>query len=291
MMNRRTFLGTVSAATLLSRNLSFAADSRRMTNIGMQAYTVRDQMKQNFAGTLAKVAQIGYKEIEFAGYYGHSPKEVRSILDQNGLTSPSSHVDYKLLTDEWPQTLDAARIMGQTYICCPWIPEEVRNQPDGWKRAADTFNRAGEASKKSGIQFTYHNHNFEFKPVNGKVPYDMLLAETDPSLVKMEMDLCWASVGGADPVAYFNKYPGRFPEVHVKDVKQLPPRGSAQSWAEPDSLGYLLTDVGSGVIDWKRIFAASEKGGIKHYFVEHDDPKDPFATLKNSFTYLQNLRF
>ncbi|HZQ22955.1 MAG TPA: sugar phosphate isomerase/epimerase [Terriglobales bacterium] len=290
MMDRRTFLGTMTAAALLSRKMSFAADDHKISSVGVQVYTVRDQMKQDFAGTLAKVAQIGYKEIEFAGYFGHSPKEVRKILDQNGLTSPSSHVDYKLLGDQWAQTLDAAKIIGQPYICCPWIPDEIRNQPDGWKQAADTFNRAGEASKKMGIQFAYHNHNFEFARTNGTVPYDLLLRETDPSLVKMEMDLCWISVGGGDPVAYFDRYPGRFPMVHVKDIKKLPPAGQAQ-WVDPNSLGDQLTDVGNGVIDWKRIFAAGEKGGIKHYFVEQDYPKDPLASLKNSFTYLQNLRF
>jgi sugar phosphate isomerase/epimerase len=290
-MDRRSFLGTVTAATLLSRKLGWAAEGHKIDRIGVQLYTVRAQMKQDFEGTLAKVAEIGYREVEFAGYFDSTPKEIKAILARHGLTAPASHIDYASLTNNWPKTLENANIIGQSYIVCPMIPDELLKQPDGWHKAAQTFNQAAEASKKAGLQFAYHNHHFEFVLTNGKVPYDILLAETDRNLVKMELDLCWAIVGGADPVAYFDNYPGRFPLVHVKDMKMIPTPTGSEPYVPFERLHPQMTEVGSGMIDWKRIFEAADKGGIKHYFVEHDEPKSPFESIKNSFTYLQNLRF
>jgi len=289
-MDRRTFLGTMTAATLLTRRLSFAADDHKIDKIGLQLYTVRDLMKQDFDGTLAKVAAIGYKEVEFAGYFDHSPKDVRAAVDRRGLTAPSAHIDYKSLGEKFPEVIEAAKVVGHEYLVNPWIEEEIRKQPDGWKHAAETFNRAGEACKKAGIQFAYHNHWFEFLPVNGKLPYDLLLTECDPNLVKMELDLCWITVGGQDPLKYFDRYPGRFPLVHVKDVKRVPPvtAGGAQDFG---SSMKDMTEVGSGIIDWKKIFAQSDKAGIKHYFVEHDNPKKPLESIKKSYDYLASLRF
>jgi sugar phosphate isomerase/epimerase len=294
MMNRRTFLETattVTAATLLTRRIGWAAADHKIDKIGVQLYTVRDQMKADFEGTLAKVAAIGYKEVEFAGYFDHSPKDVRAILDRLGLVSPAPHVAYDTLGDKWPAQIESAKIIGQSYIVCPWISEELRKQPDIWKRAADTFNKAGEASKKAGIQLAYHNHWFEFLPVDGKLPYDLLLEACDPDLVKMELDLCWITVGGADPLTYFNRYPGRFPLVHVKDMKRLPKVSKAGGQDYGDSLKADMTEVGSGIIDWKRIFAQSEKAGIKHYIVEHDKPAAPFDSIKTSYEYLRQLRW
>ena len=289
-MDRRTFLGTMTAATLLTRRLAFAADDHKIDKIGLQLYTVRDLMKQDFDGTLAKVAAIGYKEVEFAGYFDHSPKDVRAAVDRRGLTAPSAHIDYKSLGEKFSEVIEAAKVVGHEYLVNPWIEEEIRKQPDGWKHAAETFNRAGEACKKAGIQFAYHNHWFEFLPVNGKLPYDLLLTECDPNLVKMELDLCWITVGGQDPLKYFDRYPGRFPLVHVKDVKRVPPvtAGGAQDFG---SSMKDMTEVGSGIIDWKKIFAQSDKAGIKHYFVEHDNPKKPLESIKKSYDYLASLRF
>jgi sugar phosphate isomerase/epimerase len=186
--------------------------------------------------------------------------------------------------------IEASKTIGQSYIVCPWIPEETRKDPDVWQKAAENFNRAGEASKKAGIQFAYHNHWFEFIPVNGKLPYDILLEKCDPDLVKMELDLCWITVGGSDPLKYFDKYPGRFPLVHVKDVKKLPTVSAAGGQNFGDSM-QDMTEVGSGIIDWKKIFAESDKAGIKHYIVEHDHPKMPFESIKISYEYLSKLQF
>lgn len=295
-MNRRTFIGTSIAASIAAARPSWAADStHKIDRVGLQLYTVRDAMKTDFEGTIGKVAATGYKEVEFAGYFDHSPKDVRALLDKNGLASPACHVGYDVVEKNWPETLEAAKIVGHSYIVCPWIDEKQRAEAGGWKRAADLFNKAGEASKKAGIQFGYHNHSFEFQPaesLGGKLPYDFFLAELDPKLVTMELDLCWISVAGKDPLAYFEKYPGRFPLVHVKDYVKDPNSTSSYAGATGSvKFEGRLADVGQGTIDWKRIFAQSGKAGIKHYFVENDDPKSAFDDIKISYDYLSKLRF
>jgi sugar phosphate isomerase/epimerase len=293
-MKRRTFLETSLGAAVAATLPPLAVGAEhKIDKIGVQLYTVRNTMKTDFDGTIVKVAEVGYKEVEFAGYFDHSPKDIRALLDKNGLIAPACHVSYDVVSNHWPEQLEAAHTIGHKFIVCPWIEEKQRQSPDGWKRAAELFNTAGEASAKAGVQFAYHNHTFEFRPspfLDGKLPYDFLLAECDPKLVKMEMDLCWISVAGKDPVAYFNKYPGRFPLVHVKDIKPLP-KGAEGPTENPDKNISFLTEVGSGTINWKRIFADSAKGGIQHYFVEHDNPADPFASIRTSYNYLQALRF
>src|SRR5712691_2822070 len=303
-MNRRTFISTSIAASVVASRPSWAAETaHHIGRVGLQLYTVRTAMKTDFEGTIAKVAATGYKEVEFAGvfdpkggYFGRSPKEVRAILDKNGLAAPSCHTGYDVVEKRWPEALEAAKIVGHSYIICPWIDEKQRAQPGGWKRAAELFNKAGEASKKAGIQFGYHNHSFEFDPalsLGGKLPYDFLLAETDPKLVTMEMDLCWISVAGKDPLAYFEKYPGRFPLVHVKDWVKDAATPSAYQGAMGQSVkfGGRMADVGQGSINWKNLFAHSAKAGIQHYFVENDEPKSAFDDIKISYDYLHNLQF
>jgi sugar phosphate isomerase/epimerase len=300
-MDRRKFIGTLTAATVMANRFSWAAATHKIEKIGLQLYTVRDAMEKDFHGTLARVATIGYKEVELAGfaqaangevtYFKQSPKDFRAAIDSQGLVSPSTHVTFKSLAPEnFAHVLESSKVLGHSYIVCPWIEEEDRKKPDVWKRASDTFNHAGEACKKAGIQFAYHNHWFEFFPnADGKLPYDLLLADTDANLVKMELDLCWIVVGGQDPVKYFAKYPGRFPLVHVKDMKKIPKVDTSGGQNFGDSLD--MTSVGNGVIDWKQILGKSEQAGIKHYFVEHDKPQDPFASIEASYAYLKPLRF
>jgi len=294
-MDRRTFLQTsIAAATVAATARPAWAAEHRIERVGLQLYTVRELMKTDFDGTVAKVAQTGYKEVEFAGYYKHTPKEVRAILEKNGLTSPSAHVEYELVENKWPETIETAKTIGHSFIVCPWVDVKQRNA-EGWKRAAELFNKAGEASQKAGIQFCYHNHAFEFEPaedLGGKAPYDFLLANTDAKLVKMEMDLCWITVGKQDPLKYFAAYPGRFPLVHVKDWTTKDASGHIYDGATgPNSETGHLVDVGEGEINWKRIFAKSSEAGIQHYFVENDEPKSPIEDLKISHDYLAKLRF
>lgn len=289
MIDRRTFLGT-AGAVLAARPLALIAAADRVQSPGLQLYTVRDEMAKDFEGTLARVAAIGYKEVEFAGYFNRTPTAVRAILDRHGLTSPATHVDFTSLREKLPQVIETAGLIGHQYVVLPWLDDNTRSEPDVWQRVADALNRAAAAGSKSRVQFAYHNHHFEFVPVGGKLPYDLLLEACDPTLVKMEMDLCWITAAGKDPVDYFRRYPGRFAMVHVKDLKKTP-AGPAPAATPIDQILPDVTEVGSGVIDWKRIFAQSTTAGIRHYFVEHDRPARPFDSLKTSYQYLQELRF
>jgi sugar phosphate isomerase/epimerase len=280
-LNRRTFVGTLTAAAVASR-LGWAATAHRIEKIGLELYTVRDALKQDFEGTLSRVAKVGYKEVELAGYFADvkslnpSPKKTREILNSLGLDAPATHIPYSAVAPKnLTRVIEASEIIGHKYIVNPGIDEELRKTADGWKKAAAAFNRAGKETMQSGIQFAYHNHVIEFKPVDGQLPYEILLEECDPKLVKMEIDLGWAHEAGTDPLKWFGQYPGRFPLVHVKDFEA----------------NGTMTDVGKGVIDWKAIFAKAELGGIKHYFVEFDDPKSPFETIQTSYEYLEKLRF
>jgi sugar phosphate isomerase/epimerase len=296
-MNRRTFLqtGAAAAAAAVLPAPAFA-QQRQIDRIGLQLYSVRGLMKEDMPGTLAELAAIGFKEVEFAGLFDRSPKDVRAMLDQNGLTAPGTHVDWVTVDKKLPDTLETARVMGHQFVIVPYLSDADRKQPDIYKRLADVLNRAGGESAKSGIQMAYHQHGFEFVPADGlggKLPYDFLLDNTDPKLVKMELDLCWIAAADKDPLAYFNRYPGRFPLVHVKDWLKNGKPGEPYAGALGPNTKFTgeMANVGQGSIDWKRIFAQADKGGVKHFIVEHDNPKDPLVDLAGSFKYVQNLRF
>ncbi|HZE07734.1 MAG TPA: sugar phosphate isomerase/epimerase [Gemmatimonadaceae bacterium] len=280
---RRSFLATLGVAAVGAATRDAHAATalflkpRKLEKVGLQLYTVRDLMKADMPGTIAKVAQIGYKEVEFAGYFGRTPDQVRKLLDDNHLTSPSTHLPFEAL-DNWKKTLADSKRIGHHWVTLPYIPPEKRKTVDDWKKIAARFNRAGDEANESGLRFAYHNHDLEFKPVGGTLPFDILLGETDPKHVDFEMDIYWVYFGGADPLVLFNRYPHRFPLVHVKDSSAPPER--------------KMVDVGSGVINWPAIFAQSQKAGpIRHYFVEHDQPADPIATIRNSYNYLHNVSF
>ena len=280
-LQRREFVKTLAAAGIAiacpgGKSGATAYPARRLDKVGLQLYTVRDKMKDDFEGTLARVAEIGYKEVEFAGYFGHTPTDLKAILDRHGLSAPSTHIALAG-EDAWQTSLETAKAIGHEYIVVPWIPEERRKTLDDWKSVADVFNRAARQAHDAGLQFAYHNHDFEFPKVDGQVPYDVLLQNTDPKLVQLEIDLYWMTKGGQDPLAYFARWPGRIPLVHVKDSAGAPE--------------HKMVDVGQGTIDWKRIFAKSDQAGIKHYFVEHDQPPQPFDDIAASYKYLKNLEF
>jgi sugar phosphate isomerase/epimerase len=295
-MKRRTFIeSSLAAAAVTALPFSGLAAAHQLASIGVELYTVRAMMKTDVPGTLAKVAAIGYKEVEFAGYFDHSPKDLRALLDRDGLTAPACHVAYAVVRDKWPEAIEAGHILGHKYIVCPWIDDSQRQSPDGYKQAADLFNKAGEASRKAGIQFAYHNHFWEFLPdknLGGKLPYDYLLESTDPANLKMELDLCWISVAGKDPLTYFKKYPGRFVLAHVKDLSKIPPILPGKTSKEMiDDVAVNFTAIGGGVIDWKKLIPAAQDAGVEHFFVENDEPKDAIANLTESYAYLSKLRF
>ncbi|MGQ0704107.1 MAG: sugar phosphate isomerase/epimerase family protein [Gemmatimonadales bacterium] len=250
----------------------------RLDRIGIQLYTVRREFARDPEATLARVSEIGFREVEFVGYPPGTPQEIRQLLERYRLQAPSSHVGLRAADAEWERTLDTAGAIGQRYVVVAGISPTERRSADGWKRIAARFNQAGEAARKRGLQFCYHNHDFEFESLDGMVPYDLLLAETDAALVRLELDLYWITKGGRDPLDYFAKWPGRFPLVHVKDMDGTPRR--------------FFTEVGKGTIDFARIFRRANRGGIQHYFYEQDETSgSPFESARASYDYLRTLRY
>lgn len=283
-MNRRSFvkrlvLGAAGAACLSESDfVNSALAKKRLSKVGVQLYTVRRELESDFEGTLAKVAALGYREVEFAGYYGRTPAQVKAVLERNGLAAPSAHFQSVVASGGVREAIEAAASIGHKYLVYAWLPPEERKSLDDYRRLAERLNRAGEECKRAGIQFGYHNHDFEFAQMEGRIPYDLILEATDARLVKMELDLYWITKGGQSPLAYFRKHPGRFPLVHVKDMDSTPKR--------------YFTEVGRGTIDFKEIFAASKQAGIKHYFVEQDEtPASPFDSIRTSIDYLKRLEF
>lgn len=280
MATRREAITTLGAAAGLmglraAHNLHPAFPTPSITSLGVQLYTVRSEMRSDVDHTLAQVADIGYEEVEFAGYFDHSAAQIHRFLDDNGLRAPASHIGLEQMENQWDMVVDFAATVGHQYVVVAYIDAEDRKSLDDYRRITDRFNVVAERAKDAGITFGYHNHDFEFEMVEGQIPFDVMLTHTDPTLVQFEMDLFWIIQGGADPLDYFRRYPGRFPMVHVKDMAS---DGS-------------MVDVGAGEIDFAKIFAQSDLAGIKHYFVEHDNPRSPFGSIRASYDYLRELEF
>jgi sugar phosphate isomerase/epimerase len=318
MSNRRTFLqqsGTLALGSLFIPQLGKTSKLFRIPvqkNIGIQLYTLSALMSEDPKGTLQKVAAIGYKELETAAtpkgyYYGYKPKELASMVKDMGMHWRSHHVmgapfdmsrmqraagqmnaqdsararqmaeRFKFLATlptlktDYQRLADEAAEGGLSYLVCASIPVSTMDQI---KAAADVFNKAGEACKKAGLQFAYHNHTTEFDQVEGHRPFDYILSNTDKDLVKMELDLAWATKAGQDPIALFQQQPGRFPLWHVKDL---------------DKTTKNPTEVGSGSIDFKRIFEGAETSGMKYFFVEQDQAPQPLQNITVSFNNLKKM--
>lgn len=286
MIDRRSFLrragGLLAGAALPAASLPGSPGVRgpggadRLDRIGLQLYTLREPLAGDLEGTLARVAAIGYEEVELAGLFGRTPRQMRRALDAAGLVAVSSHLPFERLLAGWQEELEGALALGQSYVVCPWIPEERRGA-DGYREVARIFERAGAAAADRGLRFAYHNHAYEFEPADGRVPYDLLLEGTSPERVAFEMDLYWIVEGGGDPLRYFRRWPGRFELIHAKDMAAGP--------------GGAMADVGAGTIDFAAIFARREEAGIRHVFVEHDHPTHPLESARRSYEYLERLRF
>ncbi len=294
MQNRRKFL-KISAAGSAGMMLLGAAGctpgvvDRKTFGVGLQLYSVRDAMSADLSGTLKKLSDLGYKNLELASYsngqfYGHSPAEFKKIVNDLGMDAISSHsaVESAGITIETAKIMaDAHAELGVKYCIQPWI-EEVDRNVETYKRMIGDWNKVGEIMKEVGIQFGYHNHNFEFANLNGVVPYyDIFLPEMDADLITMELDLFWASKAGQDPVEMFNKYPGRFQLLHFKDMKTNQPLFF-------DVIKDDICSVGAGVIDFKKILASKELAGTKYTFVEDDNQGNgkPFEALEISINNL-----
>ena len=279
-MRRRQFLRT-SAAAAGGLAVLGSAPAPRMSSVperlGVQLYTLRDVFPHDFMGVLDTLARMGYREVEFAGYHDRAPSAVRGALDSAGLTAPSAHVQLEELERNLDAVLEAAAVVGHRYVVLPSLPEDRRRSLDDYHRLAETFNRLGERARRASVGFAYHNHAFEFETFGGGRPaFDVLLEETDPAHVAFEMDLYWVTAAGHDPLAYVQRYPGRFPLVHLKD-----------SAGAPD---HTMREVGRGVIDFPAFLARAERAGLRHVFVEHDEPEDGLASVRASYRYLAGLR-
>jgi len=276
-MNRRTFLHATLCGAL-AESARAADGGRRLSRVGLQLYTVREQLAADFEGTLRRVAALGVREVEFAGYHGRAPAQVKSALRRHNLSAPSAHVTTAELREGFEKSIEAAQTLGHRHLVLGYVPAEERRSLDDYRRLADLLNRAGERAARAGIQFCYHNHDFEFEETSGQTPYDLLLARADARLVRLELDLYWITKAGRSPLEYFSRQPGRFPLLHVKDMDATPRRS--------------FTEVGRGRIDFKTIFAAASRAGVRHYFVEQDEtPGSPFESVRVSLDYLRRLRF
>ena len=285
MTNRRDFLKTtavLAAATMVYPTM--ASYSPEKKTIGLQLYTVRDKIKQDLKSTLEKVAKIGYNSCEAAGYsvtdgtfYGMEAKEFVKLLNGLGMPLNSSHTVFEL--DSADKVIGDAAASGAKYIVYPYLSDQFRTNLDGWKATAEKFNKMGEIAKKNGIKFGYHNHAFEFDKMEDQIPYDLLLTQTDPSLVTFEMDTYWVTRGGHNPVDYFKKYPGRFELWHIKDMVKTE--------------DMFFAPVGSGRMDFTSIFAEKKTAGMKYFFVEQDSFKDldPLESIEMSYKYLNQFKF
>ena len=290
MLSRRLFIRNTSLFTACAMIKPNIFTDYNKKYIGLQLYTVRDAMQQDPSVTLSKVAEIGYNSVEGATYtgtkqfYGMDAKTFSGLLSKNGLIMPSSH--YRLgeekekeqivqgtLLHGWDRAVDDAATVGIKYMVCAYLSAGERGDLNHFKYVADQLNIAGERCKKAGIQLCYHNHDFEFLQQNGQLPYDVLMSETDKNLVKMEMDIYWVTKAGQDPIALIQKYPGRFPLWHLKDMNP-----ADKSFAE----------VGYGSIDFKKIFKYSNDAGLRYFFVEQDTtPGLPMDSISKSITYIR----
>lgn len=285
-LNRRSFMKVLSAVVGTTLTTTAAgvivgaavmpdgAKGRQLKSIGIQLYTVRDQMKLDVVATLKAIASFGYKEVEFAGYFGIAAKEVKKILNGEGLTSPSCHVALNVFDKDIHGALDRVAEVGHEYVTVPSLGKKLRTL-DGYKMVAEQFNLIGEEANKRGIRFGYHNHAFEFDVIDGLTPYDILLDRVEQKNMQFTMDFYWIIFAGKDPLAYFKRHPGRFEQCHVKDM----------------DAGGKMVDVGDGVIDFGKYFSQSELAGLKHYYVENDRPADSMKCAEKSARHLLELTF
>lgn len=262
-----------SAPDALAQMEATTAGARHLDPIGVQLYTVRSEMEKGVEQTLERVAAIGYQEVEFAGYFGNSPREIRDMLTRTGLRSPATHIAPSFEPEAWAKILDEANEVGHENVVVAWTPPVMWADADAWRTTAETMTGAGEQAKAAGLQYAYHNHDFEFVEVDGRVAFDVFCEESDPDLVKIELDLFWIIHGGGDPIDFIGRWPGRVPMVHVK--------GRTDTGD--------MVDVGHGVVDWAGIFAHADEAGMKHFFVEHDQPETAFGSIEASYRYLSGL--
>jgi sugar phosphate isomerase/epimerase len=286
MTNRRQFL--VSAAGLMAAAATPTWAQGRSIPLGLQLYTVRQDLAKDYDGTMRQLKAIGIRNVQAnLTMSGKSSADQKKLYDSLGISWKSIHAGGDALRGNIQPTIDEAAKVGITNITCsfPLFPidrAKIMAGPtiDDWKRNAETFNKCGQACKAAGMTFGYHNHNLEFRKIGAVVPYDFLLKQTDPSLVHMEMDIGWVVAGGADPAAYLTKYPTRFHSLHIKDLKN---QGIPNT-----NMKMTSAIIGQGIIDWKKLIPVIHKTSVEHAFLEIEEPyvPSPMGMVKASFEYL-----
>ncbi len=316
MASRRDFLKTSATALAAMATSQFAfADLKSSARIGIQLFTIPAMVSGDFKGTLQKLSQIGYKEIEFFGpyafsakqtqeewkaigtrlgikenaFYGYKVTEVKKVLSDLGLSAPSAHTDFTTLRQNSTEAMENFAMLGVNYVVIPLI----RNAEDrkDFKKLADELNTIGENTSKYGLTVVYHNHGYEHAAdANGTTLMDTLLTQTNPAKVKFELDIFWMYAAGADPVSYLKKYPGRFKMLHLKNAAE-PVRfsGDGSTGDQWTALFPKMADPGAGVFDLEKIIKTAKKSGAEHFFVERDLARDPEKTLNDSYQYLSKL--
>ena len=279
MQTRKQFIA--NASMLAAGSILFPSllnhKSKKIKNVGVQLYTFRTEMAADASGTLKRIAELGYKQIESATsdkghYYGLTAKEMKQVCKDLGMTLSSSHVH---IDDKWKETMNEAAESGQTYIICSTMPTNVQTV-DNYKKVAESFNKAGEECKKLNLKFGYHNHAYEFESDGNKVLYEVLLENTQPDLVHLELDLGWVIVGGKNPLDYFNKYPGRFPLWHLKDM---------------DIAKKHSVEFGKGNLDIMAMLKNRKQSGLDIMFVEQEEyASTPFESMKENMEYLKGVK-
>ena len=297
MLNRRHFLGASGAAILLSGCNSGGPVSvtpkQQIDQIGIQTYTLREAMGEDFVGTLQMIKDVGYDYVELNGrdFADRSPAELRAILDDIGLPSPITHADYDSLANRPAEIADVAGALGCEIVVLPWINDDQRSL-DQYKQHAEMLNNAGAVLKSTGMSVGYHNHQFEFFDLgDGQTGMEILLSETDPDLVDFELDLFWAALTGTDILGLFDQHPGRFKMCHIKDLS-----GDATKFRNSldfaTIVGTLMENVGEGDLPFETYFAANDVSGMKYFIAEHDNPPKPFReSVQTSYDAIAAMRF
>ena len=285
-MKRRTFirdLGVVMAGTSLAlrrvRASGDASSRRRLPRIGLELYAVRGAMRKDPEGTLVGIGEMGYTDVELLwsqGNFGRSTEQVRAALERSGLHAPSAHIAPESLLSDWARSLETAKALGHDYLIVPSLPSETQHSLDAWRKWADNFNHAGAAARQAGIWLAFHNEPDHMKLVEGAVPYDVFVQRTDPSLVRLQLDVGNMALGGGDPFAYLRRHRERYWSFHLKDVV---------------ADGSRDTELGTGRIDFKRLLAAIPEIERKPCYVEQEGPSDEIASARTNYAYLKGLEF
>ena len=271
-------LAALAVTPLIARADTETTRPRKLDRIGLAVLTVNSVSSHDYEGTMRKVAEIGYRDVDMYIYESRrEPTETRKLLDRVGLACTSARVASPALYRGWDRFLDAANTLGARWITLANVTYEERLHMRDWQELADVLNRAGAAARSRGMTLCYHNHSFELEPLEDKIPLDFLLAATDPELVKLQMDVYWMTHGGRDPAAEIRRLGSRVATLHLKDMDRTPARG--------------ITSVGNGKIDFARILAAAADVKVANYYVEEDAPRDPLAAIRASYDHLAWLDF